>query len=88
MDNAPMVVSMAAIFSAFSELQVISQYQELIDLELIKMGAFTAAEMTPQLFAAGVKDHDRTSHVPDPEGEASRRESLTPPSASGATRRG
>jgi pimeloyl-ACP methyl ester carboxylesterase len=41
---SPMVVSMAAIFSAFSELQGISQYQELIDFELIKMGAFTAAE--------------------------------------------
>lgn len=52
---SPMVVSMAAIFSAFSELQGISQYQELIDLELVKMGAFTAAEMTPQHFAAGVK---------------------------------
>jgi alpha-beta hydrolase superfamily lysophospholipase len=52
---SPMVVSMAAIFSAFSELQEISQYQELIDLELLKMGAFTAAEMTPHLFASGVK---------------------------------
>jgi hypothetical protein len=50
-----MVVSMAAIFSAFSELQGISQNQELIDLELLKMGAFTAAEMTPHLFASGVK---------------------------------
>jgi pimeloyl-ACP methyl ester carboxylesterase len=52
---SPMVVSMAAIFSAFSELQGISQYQELIDFELMKMGAVTAAEMTPQLFASGVK---------------------------------
>ena len=52
---SPMVVSMAAIFSAFSEIQGISPYQELIDFELLKMGAFTAAEMTPQLFAAGVK---------------------------------
>src|SRR5262245_55275869 len=52
---SPMVVSMAAIFSAFSELQGISQYQELIDLELLKRGAFTAAEMKPQLFAAGVR---------------------------------
>lgn len=51
---SPMVVSMAAIFSAFSELQGVSQYQELIDFELLKMGAFTAAEMTPQLFASGV----------------------------------
>lgn len=52
---SPMVVSMSAIFSAFSALQGISQYQELIDLELIKMGAFAAHEMTPHLFASGVK---------------------------------
>jgi hypothetical protein len=52
---SPMVVSMAAIFDAFSELQGIRQYQELIDLELLKMGAFVAAEMTPHLFASGVK---------------------------------
>jgi hypothetical protein len=35
---SPIVVSMAPIFSAFSELQGISQYQELIDFQLIKMG--------------------------------------------------
>jgi hypothetical protein len=35
---SPMVVSMAAIYSTMSELQGISQYQELIDLELLKMG--------------------------------------------------
>jgi hypothetical protein len=52
---SPMVVSMAAIFDAFSELQGVSRYQELIDLELLKMGAFVAAEMTPHLFASGVK---------------------------------
>jgi pimeloyl-ACP methyl ester carboxylesterase len=52
---SPLVPSMASIFSAFSELQGVSQYQELIDLELLKMGAFVAAEMTPQLFASGVK---------------------------------
>jgi hypothetical protein len=51
----PMVVSMEAIFSAFSELQGISQYLDLIDFELIKMGAYTAAEMNPQLFASAVK---------------------------------
>lgn len=51
---SPMVVSMSAIYDAFSELQGISQYQELIDYELLKMGAFTAAEMTPHLFASGV----------------------------------
>lgn len=52
---SPMVVSMAAIYEAFSSLQGVSQYQELIDLELLKMGAFTAAEMTPHLWAASVK---------------------------------
>jgi pimeloyl-ACP methyl ester carboxylesterase len=51
---SPMVVSMAAIFSAMSELQGISQYQELIDLELLKMGAWLADEMTPHLSAEGV----------------------------------
>jgi hypothetical protein len=44
---SPMVPSMSAIFQAFSELQGVAQYQELIDLELLKMGAFMAAEMTP-----------------------------------------
>ena len=50
-----MVVSMGAIYDAFSELQGVRQYQELIDLELLKMGAFVAAEMTPHLWAASVK---------------------------------
>ena len=52
---SPMVVSMAAIFSAMSELQGVSRYQELIDLELLKMGGWTAAEMTPHHFAEAVK---------------------------------
>lgn len=52
---SPMVVSMSAIYDAFSELQGIQQYQELIDLELLKMGAFVAAEMTPHHWAASVK---------------------------------
>jgi len=52
---SPMVVSMAAIFDAFSDLQGVRQYQESIDLELLKMGAFVAAEMTPHLWAPGVK---------------------------------
>jgi hypothetical protein len=52
---SPMVVSMAAIYSAMSELQGISQYQELIDLELLKMGGWLAAEMTPHLSVPGVK---------------------------------
>ena len=52
---SPMVVSMAAIYSAMSELQGVSQYQELIDFELLKMGGWLAAEMTPHLSAPGVK---------------------------------
>jgi uncharacterized protein len=52
---SPLVVSMAAIYDAFSELQGVSQYQELIDLELLKMGGFVAAEMTPHLWASAVK---------------------------------
>lgn len=52
---SPMVVSMSAIYDAFSELQGIRQYQELIDLELLKMGGFVAAEMTPHHWAASVK---------------------------------
>lgn len=52
---SPMVVSMSAIFDAFSDLQGVRQYQELIDLELMKMGAFVASEMTPHLWASAVK---------------------------------
>lgn len=52
---SPMVVSMAAIYSAMSEIQGVSEYQELIDLELLKMGAFLAHEMTPHKAAPGVK---------------------------------
>lgn len=52
---SPMVVSMSAIYDAFSEIQGVQQYQELIDLELMKMGAFVAAEMTPHLWAQSVK---------------------------------
>ncbi len=52
---SPMVVSMADTFDAFSEPQGVQQYQELIDLELLKMDGFVAAEMTPHLFAARVK---------------------------------
>ncbi|WP_198953635.1 hypothetical protein [Rhodopirellula sp. MGV] len=45
---------MAAIYDAFSELQGIQQYQELIELELLKMGGFVAGEMTPHHWAPSV----------------------------------
>lgn len=48
---------------AFSELQGVAQYQELIDLELLKMGAFPAADMTPQLFASKVTMPNLTIQV-------------------------
>ncbi|ULA62970.1 MAG: Alpha/beta hydrolase [Nitrospira sp.] len=51
---SPLVPSMTAIFQAFSELLKISQYQELIDLELLKLGGFPAAEMTGQPYASKV----------------------------------
>jgi len=52
---SPMVVSMRAIYRAFSELQGVSQYLELLDFELLKAGAFLMDEMTPHLSAHGVK---------------------------------
>jgi hypothetical protein len=51
----PMIPSMSAVFDAFSELQGINQYLELLDLELIKMGAFTAEEMSPRPYAPDIK---------------------------------
>lgn len=54
---------MSAIFLAFSELQGVAQYQELIDLELLKMGAFPAADMTPQLFASKITMPNLTIQV-------------------------
>lgn len=53
--RSPLVPSMSAIFQAFSELKGVAQYQELTDLELLKMGAFPAADMTPQLFASKIR---------------------------------
>jgi hypothetical protein len=35
---SPTVVSMAAIFDAFSNLQSVSQFQEVIDIELLMLG--------------------------------------------------
>jgi hypothetical protein len=62
---SPLVPSMSAIFQAFSELQGVSQHQELIDLELLKMGAFPAADMTPQLFASAITMPNLTIQVRD-----------------------
>lgn len=52
---SPLVPNMTAIFDAFSALQGVSRYQELIDLELLKMGAFPAADMGGAIWAPAVK---------------------------------
>lgn len=52
---SPMVPSMRAIYQAFSELQGVEQYMELLDFELLKAGGWLMDEMTPQLFAHAVK---------------------------------
>jgi esterase/lipase len=44
-------------------LQGVAQYQEIIDLELLKMGAFPAADMTPQLFASKIMMPNLTIQV-------------------------
>ncbi|MDU0593348.1 alpha/beta hydrolase family protein [Pseudomonas aeruginosa] len=51
---SPLVPNMTAIFQAFSELQGIGQYQELIDLELLKLGGFPAADMGGAQWAPAV----------------------------------
>lgn len=51
---SPLVPNMTAIFEAFSELQGIGQYQELIDLEVMKLGGFPAADMSGALWAPAV----------------------------------
>lgn len=52
---SPLVPSMGAIYQAFSELQGVSQYLELLDLELVKAGGFTRAEMDPKLYTKNIK---------------------------------
>jgi hypothetical protein len=48
------MVILGIMTSGFTFLGVDVYYQELIDFELIKMGAYTAAEMNPQLFPSAV----------------------------------
>jgi pimeloyl-ACP methyl ester carboxylesterase len=52
---SPLVPNMPAVFQAFSELQGISQYLELLDLELLKLGGFPAADMAGSIWAPSVK---------------------------------
>jgi esterase/lipase len=46
---------MASVYAKISAAQGISQYQELIDLELLKLGGFAAADMSGRLWAPNVK---------------------------------
>ncbi|MDG3583275.1 alpha/beta hydrolase family protein [Galbibacter pacificus] len=52
---SPMVVSMRAIYEAFSSLQGVSQYLDLVDFELLKAGGWLMDEMTPHTAAPDVK---------------------------------
>lgn len=52
---SPLVPNMSSVFRKLSEAQGISEYQELIDLEMLKLGGFTAADMSGKLWAPNVK---------------------------------
>lgn len=53
---SPLVPNMTSVFEKLSGYQGISQYQELIDLELLKLGGFAAADMSGAIWAPNVKD--------------------------------
>lgn len=53
---SPLVPNMTSVFENLSEKQGIGQYQELIDLEIMKLGGFPAADMSGALWAPYVKD--------------------------------
>ena len=52
---SPLVPNMASVFEKLSGGLGISQYQELIDLEILKLGGFAAADMSGRLWAPNVK---------------------------------
>lgn len=52
---SPLVPSMRSIYNAFSKLQGVNQYLDLLDLELIKAGGFTRDEMDPKLYTSKIK---------------------------------
>lgn len=56
---------MSGIFQAFSEFQGVAPYQELIDLQLLEMGASPAADMTPQLLVSATTMPNLTIQVRD-----------------------
>lgn len=52
---SPLVPNMTSVFTKLSGYQGIAQYQELIDLELLKLGGFAAADMSGRLWAPNIK---------------------------------
>jgi len=52
---SPLVPNMSSVFENLSERQGIGQYHELIDLELMKLDGFPAADMSGALWAPNVK---------------------------------
>jgi pimeloyl-ACP methyl ester carboxylesterase len=52
---SPLVPNMASVFGKRSRKQGIGQYQELIDLEIMKLGGFPSADMSGKLWAPNVK---------------------------------
>jgi alpha-beta hydrolase superfamily lysophospholipase len=52
---SPLVPNMESVFGKLSGKQGIGQYQELIDLEIMKLGGFPAADMSGKLWAPNVK---------------------------------
>lgn len=52
---SPLVPNMTVILERFAALQGVDQYLELVDLELLKLGGFPAADMSGSLWAPHVK---------------------------------
>lgn len=51
---SPLVPNMTSVFTKLGKAQGIEQYQELIDLEILKLGGFPAADMSGRLWAPHV----------------------------------
>lgn len=51
---SPLVPNMTSVFRKLSDQQGIGQYQELLDLELLKLGGFPAADMSGKIWAPNV----------------------------------
>lgn len=52
---SPLVPNMTSVLGKLAHQQGIGEYQELIDLELLKLGGFVAADMSGKLWAPNVR---------------------------------